>query len=124
METKITSTDPNKRKEAFLWLQNQFPAAFSKTPTPLKIGIHEDIAALNLVDAPEHEWIKKALRYYTNSPRYLKQMIVGMPRIDLNGAVFGEVREPDAERAHRLLKEHQNKSALKKMNENKTEASP
>ncbi len=122
MEIKITGMDINKRKEAFLWLQNQFPAAFPKTPIPLKIGIYEDITTLNQVDAPEHEWIKKALRYYTNSPRYLKQMIAGMPRIDLNGDVSGEVREQDAERANRLLKERQNKSVLKKTNENKTAA--
>ncbi|MBA2710251.1 MAG: hypothetical protein H0U57_06645 [Tatlockia sp.] len=37
-------------------------------------------------------WIKKALRDYVHSTRYLRQMKTGNPRIDLKGNHSGQVR--------------------------------
>ncbi|MBA2709429.1 MAG: hypothetical protein H0U57_02385 [Tatlockia sp.] len=79
MKTKIVNTALEKRNEALLWLQSQFPAAFSSNALPLKIGIFEEICALNLADSPKEIWIKKALRYFVHSTRYLRQMKTGNP---------------------------------------------
>lgn len=102
-------TAPEKRKEAWQWLQQQFPTAFSKQPIPLKIGTHEDIFALALADMPGIMWIKRALRYYVSSPRYLKGMLVGTIRIDLQGEQVGAVSEQEAIHAKERLLSYRKK---------------
>jgi ProP effector len=113
-----------RQDEALLWLQTQFPAAFSHNPTPLKIGIHQDIFALSRADAPEQIWIKRALRYYVNSPRYLRQLLIGRPRIDLNGDVAGEVTEQEEQHAKEIISAYITKSKLKKERKKVAESQP
>ncbi len=102
-----------QKNDALLWLKSQFPAAFSSKALPLKIGIFEEICALNIADSPREIWIKKALRYYVNSPRYLRQMKTGNPRIDLTGNHSGQVRQQDEVRANELLAIYQERQTLK-----------
>ncbi|MBA2710091.1 MAG: ProQ/FinO family protein [Tatlockia sp.] len=121
MKTKTINTALEQRKEAFLWLQSQFPATFPSKAMPLKIGIFEEICALNIADSPKEIWIKKALRYYVNSTRYLRQMKTGNPRIDLKGNHSGLVREQDEVRANELLAIYQERQRIKNT---KVEKSP
>lgn len=98
-----------KRIEAWQWLQQQFPAAFPKQPIPLKIGIHEDMFALALADMPGIMWIKRALRYYVSSPRYLREMVAGKARINLQGEQVGAVSEQEALHAKERLLSYRKK---------------
>ena len=81
-------------------LAERFPACFAVNPSyrrPLKIGIHHDIAA-QLGDTISPRVISDALRIYTSSSRYLKALVAGAERIDLNGMSAGTVTAEHAQR--------------------------
>ncbi|MDN3556130.1 ProQ/FINO family protein [Halomonas maura] len=79
----------------------RYDAAFFKGHTrPLKVGIHEDLAALE--PWPE-KLVRRALACYVNLPRYLKSVRDGAERIDLDGAPAGRVDAGAAEHAHKKL---------------------
>ncbi|UYG06782.1 ProQ/FINO family protein [Halomonas sp. M4R1S46] len=79
----------------------RYEAAFFKGHTrPLKVGIHEDLAALE--PWPE-KLVRRALACYVNLPRYLKSVREGAERIDLDGAPAGRVDAGAAEHAHKKL---------------------
>ena len=79
----------------------RYDAAFFKGHTrPLKVGIHEDLAALE--PWPE-KLVRRALACYVNLPRYLKSVREGAERIDLDGAPAGQVDTGAAEHAHKKL---------------------
>ncbi|RDB43932.1 ABC transporter substrate-binding protein [Halomonas sp. DQ26W] len=82
------------------WYQ-RYPEAFFKGHTrPLKVGIHQDLAARE--PWPE-KLVRRALAGYVNLPRYLKAVRKGAPRIDLAGQPDGSVDAQAAEHAHRKL---------------------
>lgn len=82
------------------WYQ-RYDATFFKGHTrPLKVGIHEELAARE--PWPE-KLVRRALACYVNLPRYLKSVRDGASRIDLNGAPAGTVDEAAAEHAHKKL---------------------
>lgn len=81
-----------------------FPHAFAgkgKPKRPLKIGIFEDIRALGSDISGVR--LRRALRNYTSGPLYLKAMIAGAARVDLNGDQVGYVTEEQAEHAAKRL---------------------
>ncbi|RTR07213.1 ProQ/FINO family protein [Halomonas nitroreducens] len=79
----------------------RYDAAFFKGHTrPLKVGIHEDLAALE--PWPE-KLVRRALACYVNLPRYLKSVREGAERIDLAGHPAGQVDAGAAEHAHKKL---------------------
>lgn len=92
-----------KRKEAWQWLQHQFPMAFPEKPIPLQVGVHEAILGLALSDMPKAMWIRRALRYYVNSPRYLREVVKDNSRINLQGEQSGFVSEEQAAYAKERL---------------------
>jgi sRNA-binding protein len=68
-----------------------FPNCFALRETqrrPLKIGIFEDILTV-LPGVISKTKLKAALKVYAAS--YRSRLVIGMPRIDLNGEVAGEV---------------------------------
>ena len=72
----------------------RYPKAFSNPcMQPLKIGIHEDLAANERL--PDH-WIRRALAGYVRSPRYLRLLKAGAVRLDLMGNNAGFVTEQEA----------------------------
>ena len=67
----------------------------------MKVGIAVDI----IERCPELEWrvLKVALAAYARRVMYLKGMIPGTPRVDLDGNACGEVSARDAEYAVEFL---------------------
>ena len=80
--------------EALRQVRAVWPNAFSiVSPKPLKIGIHNDMNACEVVPK---EVVSVALRFYTSLDRYLQQIKPGAVRIDLLGKVSGKVRLKEA----------------------------
>ncbi|MBE0404474.1 ProQ/FINO family protein [Halomonas citrativorans] len=70
------------------WYQ-RYPNTFFKGHTkPLKVGIHQDLAAR---EPWSGKLIRRALANYVNLPRYLKSVREGGERIDLDGQLAGKV---------------------------------
>lgn len=81
----------------------RYPKAFSNPcMQPLKIGIHEDLAASEKL--PDH-WIRRALAGYVRSPRYLRLLKAGAVRLDLNGNNAGFITEEEALHAAEQLED-------------------
>lgn len=83
-------------------LRKRWPKCFGGY-RPLKIGIREDILAtpdLGL-DAVE---VRCVLGAYVRRARYLERMVVGAPRIDLDGNAVGEVTADDVNCAQYRLR--------------------
>ncbi len=79
----------------------RYTATFFKGHTrPLKVGIHEDLAA-------NEPWpdklVRRALACYVNLPRYLKAVRAGAGRVDLGGESAGVVTPGEARHAHTKL---------------------
>lgn len=62
-------------KATIIWLKEKFPQTFVEPSLPLKIGIHQDLFALNLADAPPKRIIRKALSFYANAHSYLNALV-------------------------------------------------
>ena len=76
-----------------------FPLAFSAEPRhirPLAIGIRQQIYARC---AFSHRSVGAALRRYANCPAYLRTIIEGAVRVDLDGAASGAVTAMEAAHA-------------------------
>ncbi|GEN23284.1 hypothetical protein HCU01_12330 [Halomonas cupida] len=82
------------------WYQKYDQTFFKGHTRPLKVGIHEDLAARE--PWPE-KLVRRALACYVNLPRYLKSVREGADRIDLSGGVDGQVDAQAAEYAKRKL---------------------
>ena len=63
---------------------------------PIKVGIHQDLFALNLAEPPTKKIMRKAIACYVNTPNYLSTIIKGAKRIDLKGEPVGEVTAAEA----------------------------
>lgn len=80
--------------EALRLVRILWPDAFNVLePRPLKIGIHKDMAAANLL--PLHI-IPVALRFFTSMERYLERIKPGATRINLQGKAAGRVKLREA----------------------------
>jgi sRNA-binding protein len=79
---KVPST--NKYKLAFRELEKKLPRLLSLyRPKPLEAGIREKLISLDL--GLSNKTIRNALKFYCNSHQYLKCIIEGKPRVDVNG---------------------------------------
>jgi ProP effector len=89
----------------------RFPKTFCEPNRPLKIGIREDMVAAGF----EPRVASRFLYKWTHAPRYLRTLIVGAERIDLNGEPAGTVAEDEAtfarERVEQLAAEKLAKAA-------------
>jgi ProP effector len=80
-------------------LAERFPACFAVNPSyrrPLKLGIHVDILA-QLSNTIEPRDLSAALRIYTANVKYLKALVTGADRVDLNGMPAGMVTAEHAD---------------------------
>jgi sRNA-binding protein len=100
-------------------IESRFPKAFMPkgfAKRPLKVGIFHDLVAA--FSGTLRSWeIEAALADYTGGPTYLRSMIEGAPRIDLEGNGVGTVNAEAAhEAAERLAKirEHNDAQAAAK----------
>ncbi|XKE44627.1 ProQ/FINO family protein [Halomonas organivorans] len=104
----------------------RYPDTFFKGHTrPLKVGIHEDLAARE--PWPE-KLVRRALACYVNLPRYLKSVREGAERLDLAGQPAGAVDRGAADHARkkleRLQAERRRKGKPAKRREAKRPESP
>ena len=80
-------------------LAERFPACFAVNPSyrrPLKLGIHLDILA-QLSDTIAPRDLSAALRIYVSNVKYLKALVAGADRVDLNGMPAGTVTAEHAD---------------------------
>jgi sRNA-binding protein len=85
-------------REGLDLLADLYPHCFDRlNRRPLKVGICEEVIAQH----PELSRcrIKRLLKKYTQSPAYCSALKAGMPRIDLDGNVAGEVTLEDEQHA-------------------------
>ncbi|WP_260524129.1 ProQ/FinO family protein [Serratia sp. PL7] len=86
--------------------QSHYPQVFNRRKTrPMKVGIRADMladaAARCLPLTPKQ--ISRAVAGLTKTPIYLRAIVAGGPRYDLNGQPCGEVTTEQQENARRLL---------------------
>lgn len=94
-------------------LQNRFPLAFPKKPTPkvpLKIGIHKDILEQTDQLGINKDQLLAAIKVWCWGNRYWECLLENAPRIDLNGQASGQVTKADSVRAGKLLEKRQKKT--------------
>jgi sRNA-binding protein len=97
-ECPVTGGDA-KIEQVLRDLLAAFPLAFSAEPRhvkPLAIGIRQQIYARC---AFSHRSVGAALRRYANSPAYLRTIIEGAVRVDLDGAASENVTAMEAAHA-------------------------
>ena len=92
--------------DLLLHLRARFPNVISRLNQqygrrPLKIDIRDDLAAL--FPEIEPQTIGQALKIYTLHSGYLRALVEGAPRVDLNGAEVGSVTAEVAGHARELL---------------------
>jgi ProP effector len=103
------STAPRKRAEiaaaAIALLAEQFPkcfAVYERRRRPLKVGIYGELLAA-LDGAITERELHAALGVYTSNLEYLRTLVAGAARIDLNGTPVGTVTREEAEHAKERL---------------------
>jgi ProP effector len=76
-------------------LCDRFPQTFDRNgPRPLKVGVYRDVlAALGQAVRPRD--LQSALRAYTSNAGYLRVLVAGACRIDLDGKPAGTVTPED-----------------------------
>ena len=92
-------------KTALDWLMDTYPLCFSKDePKPLKIRIEKDILANLPSDLSFSRLnIRKAIGYYTHSPKYRQALLVNPDRYDLQGEPVEEVKQEHQQLAQEQL---------------------
>ena len=86
-----------ERREVIALLATRFPQCFSihAPRAPLKIGIHAEVLdALNGAVKPDQ--LQRALANYTSVPGYLRSIVPGTSRWDINGSSTGVVTHEEA----------------------------
>ncbi len=110
---KQTHTEKNSSKQKPAWLEYaqygvellkaHFPKCFHdiKDIQPLKVGIKQDLVKLlgtrEDIVIGDKACMVTSLAYYVNSISYLKNIIAGTPRIDLDGNPTGVVTAEEAQ---------------------------
>ncbi|GLR63642.1 ProQ/FINO family protein [Marinospirillum insulare] len=96
--SELDKLNPQQRLQH--WIKT-YPRAFMPgQPQPLKIGIHEELLA---VEGGDMKKIRRALASYVKVPRYLRCMKTGAVRLDLKGNNAGFVTQEEAEFASEHL---------------------
>lgn len=101
----------NPQQRLAYWIKT-YPNAFMlNQPQPLKVGIHEDLLA---VEGGDMKKIRRALASYVKVPRYLRSLKKDAERLDLQGNQVGKVTEEEAEfaAAHLLELERHKKQRI------------
>jgi len=82
------------------WYRRYTSTFFKGHTRPLKVGIHEDLLAL---EPWPDKLVRRALACYVHLPRYLKAVRAGAERVDLEGQPAGVVSEEEARHARKKL---------------------
>lgn len=106
-------------------LRTYFPEGFrgASEIKPLKKGIKQDLikrlSAIETIVTEDKACMVKSLSYYVNTSAYLKLMVEGAPRFDLDGNPDGTVSAEEAKYSHdrqqaKLMARQQPKAELAK----------
>ena len=79
------------------YLQKTYSKCFpvgNTPPLPLAVGIHKQLLASEELPFTKVK-IRRFLKRYTTSKEYRRNLIVGNPRVDLNGNYWGTVTEEE-----------------------------
>ena len=93
---------PVTMKQARIALRSAFPELFAHPRHPWKIGIWNDLAELR-PDLMYNKYVSWYIRDFTRGRKYLKSVIDGMPRIDVNGVIVEDVKPEHQEYARKLM---------------------
>jgi sRNA-binding protein len=77
-------------------------AVYEARRRPLKVGIHNDLLD-KLAGAMSAQEIGLALRFYTGNAAYLRRMLAGAWRYDLDGKPAGSITAEEAQAAKLIL---------------------
>lgn len=94
-----------------------FPLAFNlQRPQPLALGIHEQILSLpkNARGDLEEEALRHALTCYCRRHKYLAATRAGVPRINLDGSVAGDVSPNEQRYADNIITYRARRNAKRK----------
>jgi ProP effector len=115
-QEKLTqeNRDRAKAKERFhetkAWLESTYPKALNfNEPKPLKPGIERDL--LDSSSPYSKSQLRKCLRVYCASRGYLRAIVQGNWRYDLNGEKVGEIIQEHKD--HALKQLEYNRGAVK-----------
>lgn len=96
------------------YLQKNYPKCFSARnthPLPLALGIHKQLLVNEGLPFAKVK-IRRFLKRYTRSKEYRKNLIIGSPRVDLQGNQIGVVTEEEVDRVKwKEIKQEKIKSA-------------
>ena len=92
-------------KKAEAWLRATYPLVFSeKRHLPLKVGIEKDVFEQQGNKMPfSRSLVRKAIGLYVNHPLYLKSLLEGTERYDLQGHKSGAVDQSHKDNAKDIL---------------------
>jgi hypothetical protein len=82
------------------YLFGRYPAVFRADPKPLRVGIHEQIAAETNIKPIK---VRMMLRDWTRQPLYLRALIASQHRYHLDGTIAEPITEEQREGARTLL---------------------
>ena len=106
--TPETQEDRMTAAECAEFLKEKHPALFAGAPKPLKLRIQHDIQAL-YPGVFSRQVLASFLRRYTHSGAYLKAILNGQHRFDLNGEAAGDITDEHRSVAEQSLKERQSR---------------
>jgi ProP effector len=124
----MKSQDYEAAIEVLVRLQAQFPDVIARPEQrerrPLKVGIHDDVVVL--FPELDRKTIGRALMLYTRHIAYLRGLVEGAARVDLNGVESGTVTAADAEHARGRAAQHKERATARKSatQEERTEQPP
>ncbi len=120
-ETNAKARNKNREanQAAVALLVENYPQAFnSEEPKPLKIGIQEDLVSDEKVSRSK---IKRALATYVRNPRYLKSLVEGADRVDLQGESTGKVSAEEEQHAKAKLDEYKQRRVERQKEQRKAQ---
>jgi sRNA-binding protein len=81
---------PEELVAILAWIYPECFFVYERRRKPLQVGIH-----ISLIESSRHDLsndeIKAALRYYVFNAEYLKKLVAGAGRVNLDGVVVGKV---------------------------------
>lgn len=89
----ISNEDYQNRLKYF---QEKYPKCFTIPPSPLAIGIHNEILKQEIISRTK---LKSFLRRYTQAKAYRENLTVGRVRLFLDGSISSQVLEIEADQS-------------------------
>lgn len=121
-EREAKQKKKEETKVALRWLYEQFPACFNPTDLkPLKLNIDKCLYPfLEKEGSPSKAKLRNALTYYTSNIHYLKAILDGTHRYDLEGQQVEEITQEQRDFAHDKLEKILQSIKAKKQHKNKS----